>query len=54
VPINHRKAKKNQQIELMCTEITLAFEDDGPLVRGIGARRPENNFQQIKQFCAIL
>jgi hypothetical protein len=24
--------------------------DDGPLGRGMGARHPENNFQQFKQF----
>ena len=31
-------------------EITLAFEDDGPLGRGMGALRPKNDFQQFKQF----
>ena len=31
-------------------EITLAFEDDGPLGRGMGFPRPENDFQQFKQF----
>jgi hypothetical protein len=43
-------------------EITLAFEDDGPniiiksngpLGRGMGVPRPENDFQQFKQFTAV-
>jgi hypothetical protein len=33
-------------------EITLAFEvkSNGPLGRGMGAPRPENDFPQFKQF----
>ena len=43
------------------SEITLAFEDDGPKIIksngplgwGMGAPRPENDFQQFKQFTAV-
>ena len=31
-------------------EITLAFKSNGPLGSSMGAPRPENDFQQFKQF----
>jgi hypothetical protein len=31
-------------------EITLAFKSNGSLGRSMGAPRPENDFQQFKQF----
>ena len=68
--IPEEKHMLSERLSLYClkflfkiTEITLAFEDDGPPViiksngplgRGMGAPRPENDFQQFKQFWAIL